>query len=315
MAPSGMPRALRAISSAFEGWRFPSFVLSLLGAYELLLLVMLLVPAPAGALAAFAEEFRTWCFGYDPATGRMEPMYVVMMLSEPFAIGLIVSLVWWQQLGSGWRRQRRGMLRTAGVSLMLVSAGAAAFGALRGEPDEGELPFPAEALRVSLPTPDFALTDQEGNVQRLSDQRGRVVIVTGVYATCGYTCPMILGQAKRAIAALSSAEQEQVRVLAITLDPEHDTQSSMAQMAAGQKVSPPLFHLLHGERSVVNPLLDRFQIERKRDPDTGVIDHANLFLVIDRRGKLAYRFTLGARQEEWLNKSLRHLLAEAPPGS
>jgi protein SCO1 len=51
-------------------------------------------------------------------------------------------------------------------------------------------------------------------------------------------------------------------------------------------------------------------IERVRNAETGLIDHANLFLVIDRQGRVAYRFTLGDRQEQWLVSALRLLLAE-----
>ena len=43
--------------------------------------------------------------------------------------------------------------------------------------------------------------------------------------------------------------------------------------------------------------LDRMQMARDRDPETGVINHANLFLLIDRDGRLAYRLGLGERQQ------------------
>jgi protein SCO1/2 len=47
-----------------------------------------------------------------------------------------------------------------------------------------------------------------------------------------------------------------------------------------------------------------------RDTDTGLIDHANLFILIDREGRVAYRFTLGERQQDWLGNALRLLLGE-----
>ena len=57
-------------------------------------------------------------------------------------------------------------------------------------------------------------------------------------------------------------------------------------------------------------MLDRMQIARERDPDSGVISHANLFLLIDRDGRLAYRLGLGERQQRWLVSALRVLLGE-----
>lgn len=296
----------------FASFRFPAFALSLLVFYKLLLLTALLLPVGDDALGRFAEEFKTWCFGYDPATGKLQPAYVLMMLSEPVALAGILVLVWWGPLAELWRSPRRG-LPFAGAALAIVVAGASAFGLLRTGTPEGELPFPADRLRTSLPAPRLALTDHEGRPVSLDELRGRVVVLTGVYATCGYTCPMILGQAKRAVAALSPPERADVTMLAVTLDPERDGPAELARMAEGQGVSAPAFRLATGPAEEVNRVLDALQIARRRDPETGVIDHANLFVVVDRSGRVAYRFTLGERQERWLESALRLLVAEQRP--
>ena len=65
-----------------------------------------------------------------------------------------------------------------------------------------------------------------------------------------------------------------------------------------------------GESAEVESTLDRMQMARERDPETGVINHANLFLLIDREGRLAYRLGLGERQQRWLVSALRVLLRE-----
>lgn len=126
---------------------------------------------------------------------------------------------------------------------------------------------------------------------------------------------MILGQAKRAVARLNEEEQADVRLVGVTLDPEHDTRESMARMARGQEVAAPFFNLCIGEPATVNPILDKMGIERHRDEKTGVIEHTNLFLVIDRGGKIAYRLSLGSLQEAWLVEALKLLCAEPEPKS
>lgn len=126
---------------------------------------------------------------------------------------------------------------------------------------------------------------------------------------------MILGQAKRAVARLNEEEQADVRLVAVTIDPENDTQESMARLAAGQEVAAPFFNLCVGAPGTINPILDRLGIERYLDPKTGIIEHTNLFLVIDRGGKIAYRLSLGSLQEEWLVEALRVLCAEPEPKS
>jgi len=126
---------------------------------------------------------------------------------------------------------------------------------------------------------------------------------------------MILGQAKRAVARLNEEEQADVRLVAVSLDPEHDTQESMARLASAQEVAAPFFNLCVGEPATINPILDKMGIERHRDPATGIIEHTNLFLVIDRSGKVAYRLSLGSLQEDWLVEALRLLCAETEPKS
>ncbi|MDQ3262613.1 MAG: SCO family protein [Myxococcota bacterium] len=310
--PPPTPAALTAIERFFSGWRFPAWFLSLLVTYGLALLAALLWPAGADGLGQFALEFKTWCFGYDPATGRMETMLVAMMIGEPLGLALFIGLLWQGPLSRiGWRQLRAPVL----TALLLVGAGTASFGLLHQPAldPSAPLPFPADALRTHLPSPDFQLVDQEGAALSPQDLRGRVVLVTGVYARCGQTCPMILAQTKRAVARLSEAERAGLTVVGVTLDPGHDTPQVLAGLAAAQGMAAPLYRLASGAPDRVERLLDQVGITRSRDAETGVISHANLFLLIDRQGKVAYRFTLGELQEQWLISGLRVLLAEPSP--
>jgi protein SCO1 len=123
---------------------------------------------------------------------------------------------------------------------------------------------------------------------------------------------MIMAQAKRAVAQLTEEEQAEVVFMGVTLDPESDSVESMTAMAFGQGVSTPQFHLLSGAPDVVNPVLDHMGILRKWNDELKTIDHTNLFIVLDRDGMVAYRFSLGERQEAWLVEALRLVLAESP---
>ncbi|HWV38071.1 MAG TPA: SCO family protein [Vulgatibacter sp.] len=308
-APPAGPLLGRVVEF-FSGWQFAAFALAAILVYELFVVGMLFAPVTDDAFGRFAEDFKTWCFGWDPATGESQPMYLVLMLSEPLVLGIVLAVVFWKPLREVLATPRRllphalaGAVLTLGAIPVLVSLA----------PEEapgGELPFPAERLRTAHEPPSFALVDHEGREVSLEALQGRVVLLTGVYASCAFTCPMILGQARRAVEALPEAQRGEVTVVAVTLDPRTDTPQILARMAAAQGVSAPGFRLATGDPEVVERLLDRMGIERRRDPATGVIDHSNLFLVVDRRGKMAYRFTLGERQERWLQTALGLLVAE-----
>lgn len=305
---------MRHLVRIVGGWPFPAFLLAALATGTALLVAMLVVPFEATPLADFAADFRTWCFGWDPETGRIEWGYVVTAILGPLVLGTTTVVFWGEPLAEAWRHHRRALGATAASGALLVVAVAAGMGVLRPGVAAGELPFPAEALRTSTDAPSFALVDHTGARVSLEELRGRVVVLTGVYATCGFTCPMILGQAKRALAALTPAERADVVVVGISLDPDHDTPPVLAAMAQGQGVSAPQFRLATGDARTVNALLEALGVSRRRDPDTGVIDHANLFVLVDRSGRVAYRFTLGDRQERWLVQALRLLLQESGTG-
>jgi len=290
-------------------WRFPLVILYFLFFYTALMLSVLLFPQSESAWGQFADSFKTWCLGYDPATGEMETAFVVMMLVNPIVLSFLIWVVWNKQLKQAWQNKTTFIAYGTVCFALMATLGSCMFLLDQGRVS-GELPFPAEELRTASNAPTFTFTNQENKPVSLKDFAGQVVLLTGVYATCGNTCPMIMGQAKRAVARLSEEEQSRFQFVGITLDPERDTPEILAAMAAGQQVTTPLFHLVTGASQQVNDVLDHLNIARRRDPETGIIDHTNLFILLDKKGKIAYRFSLGERQEEWLVKAMKLLLAE-----
>ncbi len=302
-------RRLEGLRNFLTGAAFPAFALSLLICWVIFLIAMLLAPADASGLGAFAEDFRIWCFGYDPATGRTEIAYVMSMIGPQFMLGGFIAYFWWEPLrelcAQPWR-----IARYLGAAALLVAGASVGFAFTARQTLQGELPFPAEELRTSFEAPQFALTNQLRQTVGPAAFEGNVVMLTAVYASCPHTCPLILTQAKRAIAELSPEERADLRVIAVTMDPEHDSPDVLNQLAQNHGMESPLYNLVTGASADVEPLLDRMEIARQRDPDTGIINHANLFLLIDREGRVAYRLGLGERQQRWLTTALRILLRE-----
>ncbi|MCC7383278.1 MAG: SCO family protein [Deltaproteobacteria bacterium] len=309
-------RPLAWVQDSLAGWRFPSFALASLVLWKLLLLALLLIPKSNAVLGGFAEDFRIWCFGYDPATGRFQIVWLVTMFLEPVVLGAIILAVWWRPLSRVWRGERRSLWRPLLTAVLVVSVcgllliGMAPESGAAGVAVDPTV-FPADGLRTHFSAPEISLRDQNGEDVRLSALRGRVVLVTAGYATCGHTCPRILAEAKRVIGGLTEAERAGVNVLWVTVDPDRDNQDLLAMIARHHALEAPTYHLLNGPSGEVNEILDALGVSRKRDEKTGVIDHANLFILVDRRGRVAYRFTLGDLQERWLAEALRLLLHES----
>lgn len=77
---------------------------------------------------------------------------------------------------------------------------------------------------------DFALHSARGDV-RLSDMRGKVVLVYFGYTHCPDACPMALGVIGSAIRQLDPANRKRVAGIFISLDPRRDTPDVLEKYA------------------------------------------------------------------------------------
>jgi cytochrome oxidase Cu insertion factor (SCO1/SenC/PrrC family) len=307
-----MARLTRLVDGAarfFGGPAFPTFAVALLVLYEGALVALALAPPSETGLGAFAADFRVWCLSADPATGRTNWGYAAGMMAPPLLVAVSIVALWWRPLTALGARPVAAV-RPSLAAAAIVAAGAALAGLAAPQPVRGELPFPAEALRTAYAPPPLRLTDQAGATVDLAALRGRVVLLTAIYTRCVHTCPAAMAQARSVVASLSPAERSGLSVVAVTLDPANDDQAVLATLAAVQDLQPPLWHLVTGEPAAVERTLDLMNVARTRNPATNDIDHANLFLLVDRQGRLAYRFTLGSQQARWLTTAVRLLLGE-----
>lgn len=291
--------------------RFPAFALFVLLFYQVFVAIMMLAPPATGVWGDFLEDFRVRCFKYDPKSGWMQLSSAWIMLAEPIPLQLILFLIWREPLRELWRTRRRAFVSLAGSGLLLVGVIAVSLLALgRGQARPGELPFPAARLRSALPMPAFTLMNQDGLPVSLTDFKGRVVLVTAVYSTCTTTCPLMLTKVRTVLDQLTPAERGDLAVIAFSLNPEADTRELRAMTARIYSMTAPQFHFVSGVPSEVNALLDRLNFSRWRDEKTGQIQHTNLFFLLDRQGRIAYRLSLSQNEQSWLISALRVLLKE-----
>lgn len=314
--PRGRASAVARAGQFFTGAGLMVFLVTALAAYEAFLFFTILWPLESGWLGGFVRDFQLWCYNLDPRTGGMSWTAVSVMLIEPlFVVGVAVVL-WRSTLlqlrhAHTWRRHAG-----AAIAALLVIAGAiaglVAYAQAEVRATETLPPFPGERIRVALEIPDVPLIDQKGTPFRFSDLHGEVVLVTGIYAACTTACPEIIKETRALLADLPANERAGVRVVALTLNPEYETAELMDLMAQSQGFTHPEFRYVNTERPVdMLALLSRLQFSRVRNPETGVIEHVNLFLLVDRRGQIAYRFTLEPRHRAWLCAALSSLLAES----
>lgn len=311
LTASPLERFVLRFSRMLSGGSFATFVLCVLVFYEVFVVIMTFAPINGGVLGGFLEEFRIRCFQYEPKTGWMKWSSVAVMLGEPVPLVGIVFFIWRGQIRELWQTNRRALLPITTAALLLVGLlGAGLAGLGRAEPVQREFPFPADRLRSALPMPAFKLTNQDGQPVTLADFKGRVTLVTAVYSTCTKTCPMMLKKIREVLDQLAPAERANLAVVAFSLSPEVDTRELRTMITKAYGFDAAQFHFANGLPAEMNALLDRLNIGRMRDERTGELIHSNLFILLDREGRIAYRLSLSQREQSWLASAVRVLLAE-----
>ncbi|QDV38470.1 hypothetical protein ElP_64250 [Tautonia plasticadhaerens] len=100
-------------------------------------------------------------------------------------------------------------------------------------------------LMPGQPVPDFEMTTQDGESMRLSDLRGKVVVLTFIFTRCPQPefCPLMDRKFGTLAARVSRSPDRagRVRLLSVSFDPEHDTPGVLAEHARRVGAGPPLW--------------------------------------------------------------------------
>ncbi len=107
----------------------------------------------------------------------------------------------------------RGIIRSIILSTLLVSI----TGFAEQQTETAALPI------ISGVGGDFTALNGEGKEIKLSDFKGKVLILAFGYTNCADICPFTLGYLKKLYKKLSKEEQQATRILFVTIDPKYDT--------------------------------------------------------------------------------------------
>jgi protein SCO1/2 len=143
---------------------------------------------------------------------------------------------------------------------------------------------PEGQIAIGGHMPDFVLTDQTSRTVRLSDFRGRVVVMDFIYTRCPLpdVCPRLSAN----FALLAKRFGDRLTLLSVTIDPQFDTPQILAVYAhrwrAGQN-----WHFLTGTDEAIRRVANCMGLIYW--PEEGVVSHTAATAVIGRDGRLAAR--------------------------
>jgi len=164
-----------------------------------------------------------------------------------------------------------------------------------------------EPLPVLAELPPFALVERSGAALDKAALAGRPVIVDFIFTRCPASCPRLTARMKEL--ELEIPPSSTVRLLSITVDPEHDGIAELARYADGWQAGPRWLFAT-GERAAIWELIRsgfRMAVEATPEDTTSPILHSNRFALVDGAGRL--RATYIAFDDDALDRVLADLAA------
>jgi protein SCO1/2 len=127
--------------------------------------------------------------------------------------------------------------------------------------------------------PEVSLIDQHGSAISLASLKGKPVLIDFIYTSCASTCPMLTAKMAAIAEKLGPALGADVRIVSITLDPEHDSPAELAKYAQSHGVSDAGWIFLTGPPAKIDQVLALFKLRRTRDNDGSITHSISAFLL------------------------------------
>ena len=168
-------------------------------------------------------------------------------------------------------------------------------------------------MRDTLPVlgqaPAFTLTDSDGAAFSSAVLKGNVWIVDFIFTSCQTFCPVMTSQMTRVHTAY--ADDERVRCVSISVDPDRDTPDVLREFAARYKADTGRWHFLVGPQTDVGRIaVDGFKVGSKEN----LLAHSQRLILVDGQGRIrGYYDGMEPASVDQLLKDLAELLDESGP--
>lgn len=153
---------------------------------------------------------------------------------------------------------------------------------------------------------DFALYDSRGEPVSMARLEGKIWVADFIFTTCGSICPVMT----RNMAVLHDRykNEERLRLVSISVNPEYDTPEVLAEFAARYQADPSRWFFLTGSRDAIQDLaVNSFKIGSVEEP----VFHSGYFVLVDGTGRIrAYYDGLEKKNIRRIERDIAALFSE-----
>ncbi len=153
----------------------------------------------------------------------------------------------------------------------------------------------ATLFDAGRPLPEPGLVDHIGRDFGLDRLRGHWTLLFFGFTNCPDVCPLITQNLNQALQMLG-AKRDDVRVLAVSVDPEGDTPEAVSKYAKVHHLLPE-FHYLIGTRDELTQVWNDYDVAAvASDPD--LVDHTAYTMLVDESGEGRVIYDSGVKAKD-----------------
>ena len=158
---------------------------------------------------------------------------------------------------------------------------------------------------------DFTLLDREGRPVRLSQYRGKPLLVSFIYTGCFQVCPLTTRSLQDALAVGRDLfGTNQFNVISIGFNQPADSPQALKAFALQHRIDQPNWEFLSPHAAIVEPLAREFGFSFRATP--AGFDHVLQVTLLDAQGRI-YRQIYGEELDAGsLGEPIKQLLTNAP---
>ena len=162
-----------------------------------------------------------------------------------------------------------------------------------------DVPYPSQSIYQL----EAVLTNQSGVQHGLDVFAGQPVLVTMFYGSCPAACPLLVDTLRAVERAAPPAQRQRLRVLMISIDPQHDTPQNLQELAGSRHIDLSRWMLARTDAATVRRIAAVLNVQYRQLPD-GNFNHSSVITLLSPTGEIVARSTVLAKADSVLLEAL-----------
>lgn len=147
------------------------------------------------------------------------------------------------------------------------------------------------------------LTNQSGAAHGLDVYAGQPVLITMFYGSCPAACPLLIDTLRAVERAAPPTQRQRLRVLMISIDPQHDSVQSLQELAKTRRIDLSRWTLARTDATTVRRIAAVLNVQYRPLPDGG-FNHSSVITLLSPRGEIVKQSTVLGKADSALLDAL-----------